>query len=70
MSLLQAEVFKLREANHLLSRRRRAKKKRIRQKGTFTVENITDQTARRKAERQSKEDKAKVGTDEDSTQRR
>ena len=70
ISLLQAEVFELREANHLLSRRRRAKKKRIRQGGTLTVEDVTDQAARKEAERQSKEDEAKADADEGLTQRR
>jgi hypothetical protein len=39
MTLLSTEVRTLRAANEALSKRRRAKKSRVRQGGTLTVEN-------------------------------
>ncbi len=42
MTLISAEVRTLRVANEALSKRRRAKKNRIRQGGTLTIEDAHD----------------------------
>jgi hypothetical protein len=42
MALLQAEVAELREANILISKRRRAKKTRVRLKESFNSQNVQD----------------------------
>jgi hypothetical protein len=42
MALLQAEVAELRKANALISKRRRAKKTRVRLKGSLYLQNVQD----------------------------
>jgi hypothetical protein len=42
MALLQAEVAELRKANTLISKRRKAKKTRIRLKGSLNLQNVQD----------------------------
>jgi hypothetical protein len=57
LTLVTAENRMLREANQALSRRRRAKKTRIRQGGMLTVEDAQDILARKKAKDEVKRDK-------------
>ena len=57
MTLLAAEVRTLREANEALSKRRRAKKTRVRQGGALTVEDAQDVLAQKDAEEQARRDK-------------
>jgi hypothetical protein len=57
MTLLTAEVRTLRKANEALSKRRRAKKSRVRQGGALTVEDAQDLLAQRDAEEQVRKDK-------------
>ena len=56
MTLLSAKVRSLRAANEALSKRRRAKKTRIRQGGTLTVEDAQDIIAQKEAEEQVRRD--------------
>jgi len=55
-TLLSAEVRTLRAANEALSKRRRAKKTRIRQGGALTVEDAQDIIARKEAEEEVRRD--------------
>jgi hypothetical protein len=57
MTLLSAEVRTLRKANEALSKRRRAKKTRVRQGGTLTIEDAQDVLAQKEAEEQARRDK-------------
>jgi hypothetical protein len=61
MTLLSAEVRTLRAANEALSKRRRAKKTRIRQGGALTVEDAQDVSAQKEAEEQARRDKRSEG---------
>jgi hypothetical protein len=56
MTLLSAEVRTLRAANEALSKRRRAKKTRIRQRGALTVEDAQDILAQKEADEQVRRD--------------
>jgi hypothetical protein len=56
MTLLSAEVRTLRAANEALSKRRRAKKSRVRQGGALTVEDVQDVLAQKEAEKQARRD--------------
>ena len=55
-TLLSTEVRTLRAANKALSKRRRAKKTRIRQGGALTVEDAQDIIARKEAEEEVRRD--------------
>jgi hypothetical protein len=57
LTLVTAENRILREANQALSRRRRAKKTRVRQGGALTIEDVQDVLARRDIEEQVRCDK-------------
>ena len=57
VTLLTAEVRTLRKANEALSKRRRAKKSRVRQGGALTVEDAQDIIAERGIEEQARRDK-------------
>jgi len=61
MTLLSAEVRTLRKANEALSKRRRAKKTRVRQGGALTVEDAQDVLAQKEAEEQARRDKRSEG---------
>ena len=52
MALLEAEVKTLRETNNTLSRRRRAKKQRLRDSGAMSVADGQDQMAQNEADMQ------------------
>ena len=54
---MTAENRILRKANEALSKRRRAKKSRIRQGGTLTIEDTLDILAQKDAEEQVRRDK-------------
>jgi hypothetical protein len=56
MTLLSAEVRTLRAANKALSKRRRAKKARIRQEDTLIVEDAQDIIAQRDVDEQVRRD--------------
>lgn len=56
MTLLSAEVRTLRAANEALSKRRRAKKARVRQGGALTVENAQDIIAQKDVDKQVRRD--------------
>ena len=51
----------LRAANEALSKRRRAKKTRVRQGGALTIEDIQDVLAQKEAEEQARRDKRSEG---------
>ena len=51
-TLLTAEIRTLRKANEALSKRRRAKKTRVRQGGALEVEQVGDIIAQKEAEEQ------------------
>ena len=55
--MLTAEVRTLRKVNKVLSKRRRAKKTRVRYRGVLTVEEATDILAQKDAEEQVRRDK-------------
>lgn len=57
MTLLTAEVCTLRKANKALSKRRRAKKSRVRQGGELTIKDAHDIIAQKGAEEQVRRDK-------------
>lgn len=61
MTLLSAEVRTLRAANEALSKRRRAKKTRVRQGGALTVQDAQDVLAQKEAEEQARRDKRSEG---------
>ena len=61
MTLLSAEVRILRQANEALSKRRRAKKTRVRQGGVLTIEDAQDIIAQKEAEAQARRDKRSEG---------
>jgi hypothetical protein len=61
MTLLSAEVRTLRKANEALSKRRRAKKTRVRQGGALTIEDAQDVLAQKEAEEQAPRDKRSKG---------
>ncbi len=61
MTLLLAEVRTLRKANKALSKRRRAKKTRVRQGGALTIEDAQDVLAQKEAEEQARRDKRSKG---------
>jgi len=61
MTLLSAEVRTLRAANEALSKRRRAKKNRIRQGGALTVEDAHDELSQREVDEQIRRDKCSRG---------
>ena len=56
ITLLSAEVRTLRAANKALSKRRRAKKARVRQGGTLTIENTQDILAQKDIDKQVRRD--------------
>jgi hypothetical protein len=60
-TLLAAEVRTLRAANKALSKRRRAKKNRIRQGGALTVEDAHDILAQEEVDEQIRRDKRSRG---------
>jgi uncharacterized protein YaiL (DUF2058 family) len=60
-TLLAAEVRTLRKANEALSKRRRAKKNRIRKGGALTVEEAHDILAQEEVEEQIRRDKRSSG---------
>jgi uncharacterized protein YaiL (DUF2058 family) len=59
VTLLTAENYNLRKTNKALSKRRRAKRIRIRQEGILTAEDIYNILARKNAEEQVARDKRK-----------
>jgi len=61
ITLLSAEVRTLRAANEALSKRRRAKKTRVRQGGALTIEDVQDFLAQKEAEEQARRDKRSEG---------
>lgn len=61
MTLLQAEIRSLCTANKALSKRRRAKKTRIRQGGVLTIENTHDILSQTKVNEQIRRDKRLEG---------
>jgi hypothetical protein len=61
MTLLSAEVRILRAANEALSKCCRAKKPRVRQGGTLTVEDAQDVLSQKEAEEQARRDKHSEG---------
>ena len=61
LTLQTAELRTLRQANEALSKRRRAKKSRIRKGGALTVEDALDELARKDVEEQTKKDKRSEG---------
>ena len=61
ITLLSAEVRTLRAANEALSKRRRAKKTRVRQGGALTIEDAQDFLAQKEAEEQARRDKRSEG---------
>jgi hypothetical protein len=61
ITLLSAEVRILRAANEVLSKRRRAKKTRVRQGGALTVEDAQDVLSQKEAEEQARRDKRSEG---------
>ena len=61
MTLLSAEVRTLHKANEVLSKRRRAKKTRVRQGGALTIEDAQDVLAQKEAEEQARRDKRSKG---------
>jgi hypothetical protein len=61
MTLLSAEVYTLRAANEALSKRRRARKTRVRQGGALTVEDAQDILAQKEVEEQARRDKRSEG---------
>ena len=56
MTLLSAEVRTLRAANEALSKRRRAKKARVRQGGALTIEDVQDLIAQKDVDKQVQRD--------------
>jgi len=62
-TLLAAEVRTLRKANEALSKRRRAKKNRIRQGGALTIEDARDVLAQEEVDEQIRRDKRSRGVD-------
>ncbi len=61
MTLMSAELRTLRAANEALSKRRRAKKNRIRQGGTLTIEDAHDILAQEEVDEQIRRDKRSRG---------
>jgi hypothetical protein len=61
MTLMSAELRTLRKANEALSKRRRAKKNRIRQGGVLTVEDAHDILAQEEVDEQIRRDKRSRG---------
>ena len=61
LTLLSAEVRTLRQANEALSKRRRAKKNRIRQGGALTVEDAHDIIAQKEVDEQIRRDELLEG---------
>jgi hypothetical protein len=57
LTLANAEIRTLRQANKALSKRRRAKKTRVRQGGALTVEDAHDVLAQREVDKQIQRDK-------------
>ena len=53
MTLLTSENYNLREANEALSKRRRARKTRVRQGGVLTAEDARDVPAQKEVEEQA-----------------
>jgi hypothetical protein len=62
MTLLSAEVRSLRAANEALSKRRRAKKSRVRQGGALTVEDAQDILAQKDVDEQVRRDIREAGS--------
>jgi hypothetical protein len=63
VTLLIAETYTLRKANEALSKRRRAKKNRIRQGGALTIEDAHDILAQEEVDEQIRRDKRSGGVD-------
>ena len=61
ITLLSTKVRTLRAANEALSKRRRAKKTRVRQGGALTIEDTQDVLAQKEAEEQARRDKRSKG---------
>ena len=61
VTLLQAEIRSLRTANEALSKRRRAKKTRIRQGGVLTIEDAHDILSQTKVDEQIRRDRRQGG---------
>jgi len=61
VTLLSAEIDTLRKANEALSKRRRAKKTRLRQGGALSIEDAQDILAQKDAEAQAKADRRSRG---------
>lgn len=60
ITLLQAEAHNLRRANEALSKRRRAKKTRVRQGGALTVEDAHILLAQKKVEKPVERDRREI----------
>ena len=60
---MTAETCTLRKANKALSKRRRAKKNRIRQRGALTIEDAYDILAQKEVDEQIQRDKRSRGVD-------
>ena len=61
MTLLSAEVRTLRAANEALSKRRRAKKARVRQGGVLTIEDTQDTILQKDVDKQVRRDVRAAG---------
>jgi hypothetical protein len=57
MILLSTEIYTFRKANKILSKRRKAKKTRVRQGGALIIEDAQDILAQKEAEEQARRDK-------------
>lgn len=62
MALLQAEVTELREANSIISKRRRAKKTRVRLGGSLSIQDAEDIQAQKDVERQVQQETPENGS--------
>jgi len=62
MALLQAEVAELQEANTVISKRRRAKKTRIRQGGSLNVQEAEDLQDQKDVELQVRQETRENGS--------
>lgn len=67
MTLMTAEITNLRKANEALSKRRRAKKTRVRLGGALTIQDGLDEIARKEAERLGGRNRAENGRDDGSS---
>ena len=70
MTLLQSENAELREANRVLSKRRRAKKTRIRQGGTLTIQDVQDLETQKDVDQQLQQEESGLAGRMNRTERR